>query len=578
MTLGAGDTVEGRYKIVKELDRGGMGSVYLAEHTLIKRRVALKLLRPDLAQDGNVLERFMNEARAAGMLGHPNIVESTDMGFTRDGVPYIVFELLEGSLLTDEIYRTHGLPVRRTLRIARQIASALYAAHSAGVVHRDLKSDNIFLTDREDAADHVKVLDFGVSQFIGVDDRETRGMMVGTPQFMAPEQITAPDKVDRRADVYALGVIIYEMLAARRPFEHDDDPNVVFERILHDAPAAMNVPGLPPGLEVLIYERFIAKNPDQRFPTMRDAEGALAAFAGIIRPSGRDSVPIAALPVPTAGETANNIVSMPPTQARRAPVGWLVAAVLAAAAGVVLAARAPAATAPTAAGPDATAVRDDAGRLAGAIDAASRAAQLRADGLAQTPMLRAAIVTDTKTVDDMLRSEFSLKLGPGEAFEMAQQRGDQRVVLAHVPHGDPLPVRDGHPALHVAGGGLAVVVSSPVQGPDGKPAGTVTLSVPVDVAPIRTQIAGHAISATVHGLGADLALVQAVGSGSPVEATIDLPKDLSGTATLAETLPVAETDAASGGGYRYGAYAGWAGAGIFAVIYAMGLLRARRRV
>src|SRR5258707_14924908 len=136
MTLKAGDTVEGRYRIIKELDKGGMGSVFLAEHQLIKRRVALKLLRPDLAEDPDVLERFMHEARAAGTLGHPNIVESTDMGFTRDGVPYIVFEFLEGSLLTDEIYRVHGLPVRRALRIARQIASALHAAHTAGAIHR----------------------------------------------------------------------------------------------------------------------------------------------------------------------------------------------------------------------------------------------------------------------------------------------------------------------------------------------------------------------------------------------------------------------------------------------------------
>jgi len=123
MTLKVGDAVEGRYKILKALDQGGMGDVFLAEHQLIKRRVALKLLRADLAEDADVLERFMNEAQAAGTLGHPNIVESTDMGFTREGVPYIVFEFLEGSLLTDEIYRVRGLPARRALRIARQRGS-----------------------------------------------------------------------------------------------------------------------------------------------------------------------------------------------------------------------------------------------------------------------------------------------------------------------------------------------------------------------------------------------------------------------------------------------------------------------
>ena len=118
-----GDMVEGRYRILKTLGQGGMGTVFLAEHALIKRKVAIKILHPDLATDADVIERFMNEARAAGTLGHPNIVESTDMGFTANHVPYIVFEYLEGTLLTDEIYRVGGLPVRRAIRIAEQIAS-----------------------------------------------------------------------------------------------------------------------------------------------------------------------------------------------------------------------------------------------------------------------------------------------------------------------------------------------------------------------------------------------------------------------------------------------------------------------
>src|SRR6187402_492877 len=138
-----GDVVEGRYRIIKTLGEGGMGTVFLAEHTLIKRRVAIKILHPELATDAEVIERFMNEARAAGTLGHPNIVESTDMGFTHGHVPYIIFEYLEGTLLTDEIYRVGGLPVRRAVWIATQIASALDAAHRANIVHRDLKSDNV---------------------------------------------------------------------------------------------------------------------------------------------------------------------------------------------------------------------------------------------------------------------------------------------------------------------------------------------------------------------------------------------------------------------------------------------------
>ncbi|MDB4954494.1 MAG: serine/threonine protein kinase [Myxococcales bacterium] len=272
-----GDVVEGRYRIIKTLGQGGMGTVFLAEHALIKRRVAIKILHPELASDANVVERFMNEARAAGTLGHPNIVESTDMGFTTNHVPYIVFEYLEGTLLTDEIYRVGGLPVRRAVRIAEQIASALLAAHNASIVHRDLKSDNVFLTDKDDALDHVKVLDFGISRFMKLEDRQKNTIM-GTPEFMAPEQITSPDSVDKRADIYALGVILYEMLTARRPFSNEDDPRALMHRIVNEAPPPLMRPEVPDGLSRLIMGKLLAKRPADRFQTMNDVEAALDAF------------------------------------------------------------------------------------------------------------------------------------------------------------------------------------------------------------------------------------------------------------------------------------------------------------
>ncbi len=274
-----GDVVEGRYRIIKTLGEGGMGTVFLAEHALIKRRVAMKILHPELATDAHVIERFMNEARAAGTLGHPNIVESTDMGFTHNHVPYIVFEYLEGTLLTDEIYRVGGLPVRRAVRIAQQIASALQAAHNASIVHRDLKSDNIFLTDKDDALDHVKVLDFGISRFLEADDEDTRrGMVMGTPEFMAPEQITDPDSVDRRADIYALGVMLYEMLEARRPFPSDTDPRALLHRIVHEEPPPLQREGIPDALGEMILDKLLAKSPADRFQSMADVEAALSTF------------------------------------------------------------------------------------------------------------------------------------------------------------------------------------------------------------------------------------------------------------------------------------------------------------
>ncbi|MGE5185952.1 MAG: TonB family protein [Acidobacteriota bacterium] len=291
-----GDLVEGRYRILKLLGEGGMGAVFLAEHTLIKRRVAIKILHPRLATDAHVVDCFMNEARAAGTLGHPNIVESTDMGFTQDHVPYIVFEYLEGALLTDEIYRVGGLPVRRAVRIAEQIAGALRAAHDAGIVHRDLKSDNVFLTDKDDESDHVKVLDFGVSRFMKEDKQ--RGIVAGTPEFMAPEQLSNPDAVDARADVYALGVILYEMLGACRPFVPSRDTAELQRQILVERPPTLNRPEVPEALADLIVHKMLAKDPAARPPSMGAVIAALEGF--LMRADGtpvprRRTGPVAAI-------------------------------------------------------------------------------------------------------------------------------------------------------------------------------------------------------------------------------------------------------------------------------------------
>ncbi|MEO8843415.1 MAG: serine/threonine-protein kinase [Kofleriaceae bacterium] len=570
MTLKVGDAVEGRYKILKALDQGGMGDVFLAEHQLIKRRVALKLLRADLAEDADVLERFMNEAQAAGTLGHPNIVESTDMGFTRDGVPYIVFEFLEGSLLTDEIYRVRGLATRRALRIARQIASALHAAHSAGIVHRDLKSDNVFLTDRDGALDHVKVLDFGISRFLEADDNvRNRAMVIGTPQFMAPEQITHPETVDRRADIYALGVILYEMLACRRPFENAADPEALFQQIISEPPPPLGVADLPPGLETMIVERFLAKDPDARFATMQDAEAALSAFAGIIRPPGRDSAPIPlAIPPPEAAVAV--ALPPPPPPRQRTSIAWLVTAIVAAAAGAALLVVDP----KTTADPNIALVQGDADKLTAAIESATHAAQLRVNGLAQTPMLRAGVETDVATVTDMFKSEFSLQLSPGDAFALLQKHDGQLATMLRVPANIGLAVRPDHqPRLQVATSGLEVVVSSPVTGRNGTEIGAVALGIPIDLGPLKHQLGTHAIAAELHGLTAPVVLVAPHGTGTPTTIALAFPKELGVTATLAATVPVVVAPNRTVARVRL---ACWALAGILAFGYFLNLLRTRR--
>ena len=299
-----GDVVEGRYRVVQTLGEGGLGAVYLAEHMTLGRRVALKVLRGELAHDASVIERFMAETRKASTLGHANIVESLDIGLTSGLLPYVVFEYLEGALLTDEIYRVGGLPVRRTVRIAQQIASALTAAHGAGIVHGALESDTVFLVDKDDVIDHVKVIDFGVARLAS---------RVGTPEFLAPERITAPGFADKRADVYALGVMLYEMLTARRPFANDDDERALMHRIVTAAPPPMQRPDVPKALEDLIA-KLLSKDPATR-PTAEETEAALAALA-IATPRAKTTDDIARrsdlIPRPaTQVDTAVSLVQLP---------------------------------------------------------------------------------------------------------------------------------------------------------------------------------------------------------------------------------------------------------------------------
>ncbi len=284
-----GEVVEGRYKIIKPIADGGMGTVFLAEHWLIKRKVALKILHAELADDAVMIRRFMNEALAAGTLGHPNIVESTDMGFTKGDVPYIVFEYLEGTPLADEILRVKEMAIGRAVKIAHQIASALDAAHDANIIHRDLKSDNIFLTDRGGVQDHVKVLDFGISRFTAQSDKTVAGgNLLGTPEFMAPEQVLTPEAIDGRVDIYALGCVLYEMLTGEVPFALEnrrgefpsvEEAHALLDRIINDPPPPITRTDMPPALTALLFDKMLAKVPKWRCQTMKEVQAALEAVA-----------------------------------------------------------------------------------------------------------------------------------------------------------------------------------------------------------------------------------------------------------------------------------------------------------
>jgi serine/threonine-protein kinase len=214
----------GNYRAVSLLGEGGMGAVYLAEHPEIGRRVAVKVLRPELIRDPGLLVRFMNEARAANAIRHPNIIEVLDSGTTSEGVPYLVMELLEGEVLSARIRRVRQLPLREALEFSYQSASALAAAHLKGIIHRDLKPDNLFIVrdPADPSREMIKVLDFGIAKLqtlpTGSGMQTRTGTLMGTPVYMSPEQCLGTKLVDQRSDIYALGIIMFEMLAGRPPF------------------------------------------------------------------------------------------------------------------------------------------------------------------------------------------------------------------------------------------------------------------------------------------------------------------------------------------------------------------------
>jgi eukaryotic-like serine/threonine-protein kinase len=267
--------LDGRYRIGRRIGIGGTATVYQAEHTLIGRPVAIKVMHAQFAEDAGCVRRFLAEGRAAGTLGHPHIVESTDLGYTASGAPFLVLELLSGTTIQDQIRRAGPMPVDRAVVIAAQIASALAAAHARGIIHRDLKSANVFLVDRA-GADHVKVIDFGISKLMEDGGHTEKGLLMGTPMFMSPEQIEDPTGVDGRCDIYALGVILYEMLTGRLPFADEPFPQVLSKIMWEDPPAieAMR-PDVPVEVASLV-RGAMARSLAERFQTMKELGAALA--------------------------------------------------------------------------------------------------------------------------------------------------------------------------------------------------------------------------------------------------------------------------------------------------------------
>src|SRR6185295_11284776 len=225
--LKAGDLVGGKYRIVRLIGDGGMGSVYEARHEGLRTAVALKFLHEDLAGRPNLAERFLQEARVAATIQSPHVARVTDVDVGPSGQPYLVMELLSGESLQGRLDRERKLAPGVAVDFALQIASGLEAAHAIGVVHRDLKPDNVFVTPGS-GGPLLKLIDFGIAKLYESQRGLTRaGVVMGTPEYMPPEQLYAANEVDGRADVYALGVMLFEMLSGRRPADGDDAQEIV---------------------------------------------------------------------------------------------------------------------------------------------------------------------------------------------------------------------------------------------------------------------------------------------------------------------------------------------------------------
>jgi eukaryotic-like serine/threonine-protein kinase len=272
----------GQYQLGRKLGAGGMGEVYLAEHQLLKRPCALKLIRPEAGGDPLALARFEREVRSSARLAHHNTIEIYDYGHTDDGTFYYVMEYLQGLSLAD-LLRAHGpLPAGRVIFLFRQVCAGLAEAHALGLVHRDLKPANVFVAVLGGESDVVKVLDFGLvklTQDPGAAALTSDMTVSGTPLFMAPEQASGNRSLDARADIYALGAMMYAALTGRPPFEGDTAFAVMMAHARDPvAPPSQYCPGLPADLEAVVL-RCLAKKPDERYPTVKALGEALAACA-----------------------------------------------------------------------------------------------------------------------------------------------------------------------------------------------------------------------------------------------------------------------------------------------------------
>lgn len=326
-----GTVVANRYKLLHRIGEGAMGWVFVGEHVEIGKKVAVKVLRPSLCRLPEAVSRFRREARAATQVGSKHIVDVTDFGTTDTGAVFFVMEHLEGEDLSTTLKKEKFLPWPRVLHILEQLCEALQAAHDVGIIHRDVKPANFYRVQVGNDPDFMKMLDFGIARLANPQDSivTQTGVVMGTPDFMAPEQAMGKH-VDHRADIYSLGASAYALLTGRPPFEGANEYDVIYKQLNdHPAPPSEVAPvaaGVPKWLDKVIL-KTLRKDPDDRYASMRELADALReAQALATSPGFRPE-----LPAPRELEAAAEAGA----RKRMAPVVWVAVAVaIAAAAGV----------------------------------------------------------------------------------------------------------------------------------------------------------------------------------------------------------------------------------------------------
>ena len=317
-----GTVLDGRYKILDRLGAGGMGAVYRAEHVLLGSPVAVKVLLPKFAHDPEWVRRFLLEARAASRLRHPHIVQVHDLSAPREGLVYMVMELLEGESLHALSRREGPLPWRRVARLSEQVADALAAAHARGIIHRDIKPPNVFRIGGANDPDFVKVLDFGIAKFLadtggdGESLHTASDILMGTPEYIAPELLDG-SRPDARADVYSLGIMMYKLLTGRVPFVGN---HIIVAHQIRNGPPAPPSRHLPPGVvppevDALIL-RTIHREREERTASMAELIAALRACRDV-EPVAPDPLTSTAWRATLRSEAAPTRVTLPPLAPER---------------------------------------------------------------------------------------------------------------------------------------------------------------------------------------------------------------------------------------------------------------------